>query len=232
MRGVGLPHVHALAQRVVEVELRREFVAEIRRGIGADLEVHVHGPSGIPPGIDGHELRSPLGVGLLISTQESLAARIELPTHVSERRIHADGVALPDVHHRIRDRLARLAVDPRNVEDEAEGYAVLRRALGGIGADVGAPEHLVDEIRPLRLFRPDDAGRHGRRHAVSSRGRQGIDGFPLVGCAAYEDRRYRSAGKPKHLSSADFPLVKLVFHNMSLGPCGRTLRSKNAAKGK
>src|SRR5713101_9624041 len=74
VRGRGIEPVR---QRVIEVQLRGELEATPLRRRRPDLEVDVDRPALVPSGIDRRELRAPLFIRHLISTQEFLSDCIE-----------------------------------------------------------------------------------------------------------------------------------------------------------
>src|SRR5688572_20182232 len=153
---IRLAGVHAVGERVVEEELGRELEAGIRVGGRAHLEVDVDRASLIPARIYAREPGQALCIRGLPAPEELPAPGVE--ERVRHVRVHAERVALPDVHDRANQGNAGVLGDAGHAERELERRARAHLAGGRIRADVGALEHAVYEVR---------AGRHlGPRHAA------------------------------------------------------------------
>ncbi len=159
--------MNPVGERIVEVELRGELVPPLRTRRRADLEVDVDRATRVPAGIDGREPRLAILIGGLRAAQKAQRRCVE--AGIAHAGIHAIGVTLPDVYLRARESGAPVARHARHRECQRELGAGLERARGWFGADVAALQHLVHEVRPLGLRRPNDAG--GERNDARGVGR-------------------------------------------------------------
>src|SRR5574340_175689 len=75
--GIGLIGMDAIRESIVEVHLRRELIASLSLGFGANLDMNVHRSALIPAWVDGDESSLALRIGDLISAQKFLAERLE-----------------------------------------------------------------------------------------------------------------------------------------------------------
>jgi hypothetical protein len=110
----------------------------------------------IPAGVDGLELDDSAVVGDLEAAQE-LAAQT-LDAQAGDVRIYAQRVALPDVDHGPADRLADVGAGLVDADRQPQRDSLGDRPVGGVGRDVRAVEHLIDEEGALCQVRRDDAG--------------------------------------------------------------------------
>ena len=134
LRGVGLRREDTVGHRVVEVELGRQHGLAIE----VDLRVDVHRAALVVAGVDRREAGDAIGVGHLRAAQEPLALA------GVEARVDAARVAVPDVDHRVGDRLAAVGVAHAQRESERRAVAIL--------ADVGADPVRVEVVRALGLL--------------------------------------------------------------------------------
>src|SRR5262245_44237785 len=139
----------ALAQRVVEVELRREL-----GGSAAHLEVDVHGAARIPAGVDGGEAHGAVAAGQLVAAQELLTERVE--ARVAHVGVDALRIAVPQVDRCTRQRRAAAPGLSRDQKREHQRHAGSARAVARVRADVGAVQAVVDEVGALGLLGDDD----------------------------------------------------------------------------
>src|SRR5262249_39254158 len=101
-----------------------------------------------------------LRVGHLVAAQELLPHGVE--ARVPDVRVDAEMVAVPDVDLYTGQRLAAIGREARYENHEVERQPGLDRGVAGVGADIGAVQRSVDEVRTLRLRGPDDAGPRAR----------------------------------------------------------------------
>src|SRR6266508_171698 len=155
LRRVWLPGVNLICQSIVEVELRRKLEPRCRKRLGPDLEVHVDRPPVIPAGIDRLEPCDAASVGDLVSAEELLPDGIE--ARILHVRVHAEMVAMPDIHERTLERCTSVGRKPGDLERQVERCTRLDGLVGRIGPNVGPVQRFVNEVWSFRLLRPNDA---------------------------------------------------------------------------
>src|SRR5258705_1709179 len=114
-------------------------------------------PPGIPPRIDCQKLERTVRIASLRASQELL-------TVAGYIRIHAAGIAVPDVHRSARQWGTGIVGDLREREFQLEWHTLAHHARRRIGADVRAHQSLIDKVRTLGHLRANYTvrGRPGR----------------------------------------------------------------------
>ena len=145
-----------------------------------DLEVHVGGPSWVPPRENGHEFAFPVGVGHLVPA----AVGLPLRPHRRVAAVVSVAVAMPNVHANVGHRVAVVGPHDADFLPQRDANAVLSDVLTekeGVLGQVqrkwprGLRRH-QHTIAPFRLGRGGPRP-HGRKHKRRARGLQKLAAF-------------------------------------------------------
>ncbi len=190
--------------------------------------MNVDGPARVPAGPDRLEAHLTVDRGRSdprVEAGDLVAAQVVLAGGVGVRRAAAGllarlvrvepvGVCVPDIDVRTVDRAAVRRVE--NVDPEPQRHARLHGAgvtggRGGVAANVGAAEHLVDPVRALGHARRHRDATGARRRLGGARGGELLERLQAEPAPEREEGGTGAAGDAECLAAGD--LVAHRSHN-------------------